>query len=264
MYRISTTVKQLLIINVIFFIGTMSLPEIKDYLSLFFPENDSFWFWQVFTHMFMHADISHLFFNMFALWMFGSAVESMLGSRKFLFFYITCGLGACIIQILYQYFTFYPNLDIIINNSQNFDKAYVLEFLNKFNLEIRYIKNEFLLSNSPTSEWINILGKEDGLDFIRSFATPMVGASGAIMGVLVAFGMFFPENKLMLIFLPIPIKAKYFIPGIILMDLFSAITGTAIFSPSNTAFIAHIGGALTGFLLMYYWKKTQFNRNRWY
>jgi membrane associated rhomboid family serine protease len=91
----------------------------------------------------------------------------------------------------------------------------------------------------------------------------MVGASGAIMGVLVAFGMLFPESKLMLIFLPIPIKAKYFIPAIIALDLFSGITGQSLFSPSNTAYMAHVGGALTGFLLMYYWKKNESDKYRW-
>ena len=91
----------------------------------------------------------------------------------------------------------------------------------------------------------------------------MVGASGAIMGLLVAFGMLYPESKLMLIFLPIPIKAKYFIPGIIALDLFSAITGQSIFSPNNTAYVAHIGGALTGFILMWIWKKNQFDKYRW-
>ena len=91
----------------------------------------------------------------------------------------------------------------------------------------------------------------------------MVGASGAIMGVLVAFGMLNPNAELMMLFLPIPIKAKYFIPGIIALDLFSAFSGVSIFSPSNTAYIAHIGGAITGFLLMYFWKKNQFDKYRW-
>ena len=91
----------------------------------------------------------------------------------------------------------------------------------------------------------------------------MVGASGAIMGILVAFGMLNPNAELMLIFLPIPIKAKYFIPGIIVLDLISATTGVSFFSPSNTAHIAHIGGAVTGFLIMYFWKKNQFNKYRW-
>ena len=96
------------------------------------------------------------------------------------------------------------------------------------------------------------------------FNATMVGASGCIMGILVAFGMMNPEAKLMMIFLPIPIKAKYFIPGIILLDLISGITGQSFFSPSNTAYMAHVGGALTGFIVMWYWKKNQFNKNRWY
>jgi membrane associated rhomboid family serine protease len=91
----------------------------------------------------------------------------------------------------------------------------------------------------------------------------MVGASGCIMGILAAFGMMNPEAKLMMIFLPIPIKAKYFIPGIIILDVISAISGQSFFSPSNTAYMAHVGGAITGFIIMWYWKRNQFNKNRW-
>ena len=250
MNRISPTVKQLLIINVIFYFGSsMSLNTefIYSLFSLHFPENPDFKFWQLITHMFMHGGILHLAFNMFALWMFGSAIESIFGSRRFIFFYITCGLGAALAQIGFLYYSFYSNLDIL--TSSGYDSQSVLNLL----MEGRYNKN-----------WGIILVSDGLLSFNTSFLATMVGASGAIMGVLVAFGMFFPESKLMLIFFPIPIKAKYFIPGIILLDLFSAITGQAIFSPSNTAYIAHIGGALTGFLIMYYWKKNQFNQNRWY
>ena len=96
------------------------------------------------------------------------------------------------------------------------------------------------------------------------FNALMVGASGCIMGILVAFGMMNPEARLMLIFLPIPIKAKYFIPGIIILDLVSGLTGQSFFSPSNTAFFAHVGGALVGFIIMWYWRKNQFNDKRWY
>ncbi|MFT4803851.1 MAG: membrane associated rhomboid family serine protease, partial [Psychroserpens sp.] len=105
------------------------------------------------------------------------------------------------------------------------------------------------------------------LNLLRSaysaYNASMVGASGCIMGVLAAFGMMNPDAKLMMIFLPIPIKAKYFIPGIILLDIISAVSGQSFFSPSNTAYMAHVGGAITGFLIMWYWKKTQFNKNRW-
>ena len=250
MNRISPTVKQLLIINVIFYFGSsfsLNTEFIYSLFSLHFPENPEFKFWQLLTHMFMHGGILHLAFNMFALWMFGSAIESIFGSRRFLFFYLTCGLGAAIAQISFLYYSFYSNLDLLLNSG--YEQQTVLNLL----MEGKY-----------NTSWVNILGQEGLISFNTSFLSTMVGASGAIMGVLVAFGMFFPESKLMLIFFPIPVKAKYFIPGIILLDLFSAITGQAIFSPSNTAFIAHLGGAFSGFLIMYYWKKNQFNRNRWF
>ena len=250
MNRITPTVKQLLIINVIFYFGsTFSLNTefIYSLFSLHFPENPDFKFWQLITHMFMHGGILHLAFNMFALWMFGSAIESIFGSRRFLFFYITCGIGAAIAQVGFLYYTFYSNLDLLV--SSGFESQSILNLLT----EGKYNPN-----------WGGVLGADGLMSFNTSFLSTMVGASGAIFGVLVAFGMFFPESKLSLIFFPVPVKAKYFIPGIILLDLFSAITGQAIFSPSNTAYIAHIGGALTGFLIMYYWKKNQFNQNRWY
>jgi len=245
MNRISPTVKQLLIINVIFYFGSsMSLNTefIYSLFSLHFPDNPDFKFWQLISHMFMHGGILHLAFNMFALWMFGSAIESIFGSRRFLFFYITCGLGAAIAQISLLYYNFYTELDLITNSG----------LINSNEVLNDLYQGQYALYNGQP------------LLINTSFFATMVGASGAIMGVLVAFGMFFPESKLMLIFFPVPVKAKYFIPAIILLDLFSAITGQAIFSPSNTAFVAHLGGALTGFLIMYYWKRNQFNQNRWY
>jgi membrane associated rhomboid family serine protease len=250
MNRISPTVKQLLIINIIFYFGSvlsLNTDFIYSIFSLHFPENPDFKFWQLLTHMFMHGGIMHLGFNMFALWMFGSSIESIFGSKRFLFFYLTCGLGAAISQISFLYYSFYSNLDLLL--SSGYDIESVLSILS----EGKY-----------KTSWESVLGPEGLFTFNTSFLSTMVGASGAIMGVLVAFGMFFPESKLMLIFFPVPVKAKYFIPAIILLDLFSAITGQAIFSPSNTAYIAHIGGALTGFFIMYYWKRNQFNRNRWY
>ena len=252
MYRVSPIVKQLLIINIIFFVGsTLSFNSdfIYSLFGLYFPENPQFKFWQIITHMFMHGNIQHILFNMFALWMFGSSVESIFGSKKFLFFYITCGLGAAIIQILFNYYSFYSDLELLVSSGMLSDD--IIQVLTEG-------------KRAVLNEWARNFGLERIQNIYDIFTIPMVGASGAIMGVLVAFGMFFPESKLMLIFLPIPIRAKYFIPGIILLDLFSAITGQAIFSPSNTAYIAHIGGALTGFLIMIYWKKNQFTKNRWY
>ena len=245
MNRISPTVKQLLIINIIFYFGSsfsLNTDFIYSLFSLHFPENPEFMFWQLITHMFMHGGFLHLAFNMFALWMFGSAIESIFGSKRFLFFYITCGLGAAIAQIGLLYYNFYTELDLITNTG--------------------FITSSEVLNDLNQGKYALYNGQP--LIINTSFFATMVGASGAIFGILVAFGMFFPESKLMLVFFPVPVKAKFFIPALILLDLFSAITGQAIFSPSNTAFVAHLGGALTGFLIMYYWKRNQFNQNRWY
>lgn len=206
MQRFTGVVKHLIIINVLFFLAKQALP--LDSFALRFPEVDSFQPYQIITHMFMHGDLMHILFNMFALWMFGSAVESVWGPKKFLTFYLIAGLGAAFFTIGIEYYQYY-------SDPQTF----------------RY--------------------------------SLMVGASGAIMGVLVAFGMLFPNAELMLLFFPVPVKAKYFIPVIVGMDIFSGLTGVSIFSPSNTAYWAHVGGALAGLIMVLFWKKTQFDNNRW-
>lgn len=252
MMRISDTVKHLIIINVIMFIGTMAIGEgilFNEWFSMYFPENKVFQPWQIVTHMFMHGGPMHILFNMFALWMFGTPVEQYLGSKKFLFIYISAGLGAVGLQLLYSYFMFYSNLSILTD--AGFNTAQIMETLN----------SGFFMRDT---RWDTLLQGDRLMDFLDAFNVPMVGASGCIMGILVAFGMMNPNAELMLIFLPIPIKAKYFIPGIIILDLVSGITGQSFFSPSNTAYFAHVGGALIGFIIMWYWKKTQFNKNRWY
>nr|WP_321235152.1 rhomboid family intramembrane serine protease [uncultured Psychroserpens sp.] len=238
---ITDTVKHLLIINVIMFIGTFAIQNgvpFRAWFALYFPENPMFKPWQIFTHMFMHADVMHILFNMFALWMFGTAVETQLGSKKFLFIYISAGLGAVLFQLGFHYFEYLPLKQVLIDGG---------------------VSNDRIVEVLSDNKVFTAVG--DKLNEV--FSIPMVGASGCIMGVLAAFGMMNPEAKLMLIFLPIPIKAKYFIPGIIILDIISALTGQSFFSPNNTAYMAHVGGALTGFFIMWYWKKTQFNKNRW-
>lgn len=245
---ITDTVKHLLIINVVMFIGTLTIGEgqlFYQWFSLFFPENDLFMPWQIITHMFMHGGVTHILFNMFALWMFGTAVETQLGSKKFLFIYISAGLGAVLFQLGYYYFEYLPAYTELIASG-----------LTESQIVQMFTSNEVM--KGITSDQYALL--QEGYSVYNA---RMVGASGCIMGILAAFGMMNPEAKLMLIFLPIPIKAKYFIPGIIILDIISALTGQSFFSPSNTAYMAHVGGALTGFLIMWYWKKTQFNKNRW-
>ena len=249
MMRISETVKHLLIINVIVFIGTVSIGNgtlFYDWFALHFPKNPAFEPWQIVTHMFMHGGITHILFNMLALWMFGTPVEQYLGSKKFLFIYFSAGLGAVALQLGYYYFHFLPSYENLIGSGITPEEI------------------SHMLSNNEVIKGVTQAQFADLQNIFPVFNATMVGASGCIMGILVAFGMVNPEARLMLIFLPIPIKAKYFIPGIIILDLVSALTGQSFFSPSNTAYMAHVGGALTGFIIMWYWKKNQFNKNRWY
>lgn len=255
MIRISETVKHLLIINVMMFMGTLFIANgaFYEWFAMYFPKNEAFRPWQILTHMFMHGgayinnlSITHILFNMFALWMFGTPVEQVLGSKRFLFIYFSAGLGAVALQIAYYYFQFAPNYYALIDSG-----------LNQQSIKQMLTTNEVMQGTTPAQ--FSMLK-----DIFPAFNASMVGASGCLMGILAAFGMMNPNAELMLLFLPIPIKAKFFIPGIIILDLISGITGQSFFSPSNTAYMAHVGGALTGFVIMWYWKKTQFNRNRWY
>jgi membrane associated rhomboid family serine protease len=172
-------------------------------------------------------------------------VEQVLGSKRFLFLYISAGLGAVLFQVGFYYFQYLPNYNALLESG----------------LSSESIKQ--MLTNNETIAGVTKFQVSMLKDIYQAYNASMVGASGCIMGILAAFGMMNPEAKLMMIFLPIPIKAKYFIPGIIILDLISGITGQSFFSPSNTAYMAHVGGALTGFFIMWYWKKNQFNRNRW-
>ncbi|GAA4269894.1 rhomboid family intramembrane serine protease [Hyunsoonleella aestuarii] len=241
MMRISDTVKHLLIINVIMFIGTIAIGDgvlFYDWFAMHFPKNEAFKPWQIFTHMFMHGGPSHLLFNMFALWMFGTPVEQYLGGKKFLFLYLSAGLGAVALQIGYYYFQYLPM------------EAQALQLGATHDQIIEVFKD---------GKVFTAIGQK----FNEIYFASMVGASGCIMGVMAAFALMNPNAELMMIFLPIPIKAKYFIPGIILIDLISGVSGQSIFGYGNIAHFAHVGGAVTGFLVMWYWKKTQFNKNRW-
>ena len=185
---------------------------------------------------------------MYALWVFGSPIENILGQRKFLFFYFSAGLGAALIHTLVNYYHFQSGYQILID--VGFSPAEITELLKKTVEPGSYMEHPRI----PIEVHSELFG---------SYNIPAVGASGAIYGVLVAFGMMFPNAALGLLFIPIPIKAKYFIPGLILIDLFSGVTGFSIFG-ANIANWAHLGGALFGFIMMYYWKKNSFNDKRWY
>ena len=255
MMRITDTVKHLIIINVLLWIATMILADrgigLIQYLGLYFPENNSFGIWQPITSMFMHSavDPTHIIFNMIGLWMFGSALEERWGKVKFLSFYMITGVGAGLVHTLVNYYGVYSNVNVLVEAGFN-------------QTEIFNVLNEGSFYYSPS--WENFLTPDQLVELLQSYNTPAVGASGALYGVLVAFGMLYPNMELMLMFIPIPIKAKYFIPGLLLIDFIGGISGgLSFFGGGNVAHFAHLGGALFGFLLMWYFNKTQFNKNRW-
>lgn len=234
MRSVPETIKQLIIINVIFYFGSQFLGNLSyDLLALHYYENDKFLITQFLTHMFMHGSPSHILFNMFGLWMFGSPLEQMWGRQKFLFFYISSGLGAAFLQMAIYYLQVKNLYDVVELNN---------------------------LSLSDPQQLLNYMSQIDYNNAISSFNSVMVGASGAIYGILVAFAFSFPNSKLMLLFLPFPIKAKFFVPLLILIDLFF---GVSSYSVGPIAHFAHIGGALIGLIMVLYWKKNQFNNKRW-
>ena len=244
MGRITDIVKHLLIINVIFFFASAILGEIMyDLFAMHYPNNPNFFVWQPITHMFMHGDLTHIMFNMFGLWMFGTPLEQIWGKRKFIFFYISAGLGAALLQI-----TVY-HIDIVSVN----------QILSEYGLSKGEI-DLFYETGRLNTSLIQSVGEDRLFSGIQSFKALMVGASGALYGILVAFAMLFPNVQLMLLFPPIPVKAKYLVPILILFDLFFGFTS---YSVGPIAHFAHIGGAITGFIMMWYWKKNNLNNKRW-
>ncbi len=247
MGRISESIKALIIVNVIFFIGTQILGETAYRLfSLFYFESPNFLLWQPLTHMFMHGGFMHILFNMYALWAFGSPLEQNWGRKKFLFFYFSAGLGAALIHTIVNYYQVHIGMEALL--AGGWSETEVMSFLTT--------------GKGGSNSILDIIPQTEIQSYYNAFNTPAVGASGAIYGVLVAFGMMFPNAELMLIFLPVPIKAKYFIPGLILLDLFSGVTGFSVFG-QGIAHWAHIGGALFGFIMAWYWKKNSFDSHRW-
>jgi membrane associated rhomboid family serine protease len=235
--QIPPVVKNLIIVNVLMLLATYVLKNmginLDDYLALHYPASDKFMPHQIFTHMFMHGNLAHLFFNMFALWMFGRILESVWGPKRFLFFYLVTGVGAA------AFYTFINFLEFQHIASQMSPEA------------VQTVLNEGQRIYSQGQNYTDDLAGR--LNLILN--APMVGASGAIFGVLLAFGMLFPNTQLMLLIPPIPIKAKYFVMGYGAIELYLGLTQPG----SNIAHFAHLGGMLFGFFLIRYWNKTNKN-----
>lgn len=197
-FGIPVVTKNIIIINVIFFIATYYAgftSMFLKYLPLYYIESAFFKPWQLVTHMFMHGSFTHILFNMFGVWMFGSRLEQVWGAKKYLNFYLLTGLGAAILNMLVQYY--------------------------------------------QVSEGV------------ASVNSSVLGASGALFGILVAFAMYWPNTELYIMFIPVPIKAKWLVIGYAAFELFSGFSGFQ----SGIAHFAHLGGALTGFLIVKFWNK---------
>ncbi|HMQ61471.1 MAG TPA: rhomboid family intramembrane serine protease [Flavilitoribacter sp.] len=265
MIQISPAVKHLLFINILVFLGALLLarsgmvPDIQSILALHYPGSDLFKPFQIVTHFFMHdlSNLFHLFFNMFALVMFGSILEMHWGSNRFLLFYIVCALGSALLHTLFNYIEISPLQHALAAFQASPDLDTFWAYFNKTGLAD-------LPENADAFREMSAGIRSGSADAIAFATTQMqthlkmmmdggaVGASGAISGLLVAFGMMFPNAPLMLIFLPVPVKAKYFIPALLLVEVFLA---RQQYAWDNIAHYAHLGGALTGFLLILYWRR---------
>lgn len=225
---VPTVTKNIIIINVLCWIASLSLPKIGinlvDLFGLHVLGANDFQPFQVISYMFLHdtSSFTHVFFNMFAVYMFGRVLENVWGSKRFLIYYMVTGIGAGLVQ------------------------------------EVMWLYNmQDLFLGGFTSVNLNGVEVIDRSEYLDLFVT--IGASGSVFGILLAFGMLFPNIPLYLMFVPIPIKAKYFVFFYGLAELFM---GVANFSGDNVAHFAHLGGMLFGFFLIRYWRKKQFNNGR--
>ncbi|MDB4924802.1 rhomboid family intramembrane serine protease [Mucilaginibacter sp.] len=226
--NIPPVAKNLLIINILCFIPSLyyshgfagNSDPVAEYFGVYYFNSPSFKPFQLITYMFLHGGWAHIIFNMFALYSFGTVVEYIMGSKRFLAFYFICGLGAIILQMMVQAF------------------------------EVHAITGHLSIQ-SPELESSYLIYGEHAQKLYDIYHGNMVGASGAIFGLLIAFGMIYPNAELMIMFIPVPVKAKYIIPVYILIELG---LGIGQFGGDNVAHFAHLGGAILGFILVKAWR----------
>lgn len=264
---IPPVIKNIIIINCLMLLAATLIDErynnwFTNTFALHYFKSELFKPWQIITHIFMHGSIGHLFFNMFSLWMLGRTLENFWGSKKFLNFYMICGIGAA---LLHMGALWYDYKDVYIDTNTFLDHPTVTSFFSYFKSHPPY--DNIVEINNLLSSWQlepnNSNYIDNAIGFVKenlqtSISTPTVGASGAVFGILAAFGYLFPNTELY-IYGAIPVKAKYFVMGYAALEIYLGFQNSA---GDNVAHWAHIGGALFGFLLVYYWNKT--NRKTFY
>lgn len=264
-----TLVKNLLIINVLMFIAQIVSEKsfgvnLEDILGLHYPASMAFKPWQFITYMFMHGSFGHLFFNMFALWMFGYALENIWGPRRFLVYYLVTGIGAALVHYLVIFITINPTVVLLNGLIADPNAPAIFDFITQHALQINQYSGDIYLQSQKFQEALEALAynpeNRQALQIAHNFLVDyreyyislpnVIGASGAVFGILLAFGMLFP-NTLIFIYFLFPIKAKYFVIIYGLIELFYGFSG----ANSNVAHFAHLGGMIFGFFLILYWKK---------
>ncbi|MBK7131857.1 MAG: rhomboid family intramembrane serine protease [Bacteroidales bacterium] len=234
-FDLPPVVKNIIMLNILMLLATFAAKQVlgidlNGVLGIYFPKSEQFMPIQIITHMFMHGGFWHLFFNMYALYIFGQVLENVWGPKRFFIYYIITGLGAALIHesvIAYQY-------------------AQLAQNLSPESLQTVLEEGTKLFKQGQG------FADADMLDLQMLLNTPTVGASGAIFGVLLAFGVLFPNTQLMLLFPPIPVRAKYLVAFYGALELYLAFSQPG----SNIAHFAHLGGMLFGYLLIRYWRKT--------
>lgn len=234
--------KNLLIINFIIWAAMAFVPAVDIALTrnaaLYYIESDGFRPWQVVTYMFVHGGFAHLFFNMFALMMFGGIIEYTLGSKRFLFYYLSCGIGAALIQE-----------GVFALMAMRYHEIFTPDQCAAI---VQYGWQVNLYGSIPvSSEIFNLLTDPSAQKFMSLLCMPTVGASGAIYGILLAFGMLYPNRQMFIMFIPVPVKAKWVVLGYGVLELLMGVGNV----DSSVAHFAHLGGMLFGFFMLWYWKK---------
>ena len=234
--------RNIILINIVVFILTYVLQTdmMYRYLAAFYPFSPFFHSWQIITHMFMHGSFMHILFNLMTLYSFGPVLEQVLGDKKYVLLYFVSGLGAFFLFNLWNF----VEVEQIKSSLQSlgFDLA-------------GYMDGERVSFKGNSAA---ILEQQNLVNQLQSIiSVPMVGASGAIFGVIAAFATLYPDAKIMLMFIPVPVKVKYLMPVVIIVSIYLGISGNA----GGIAHLAHVGGALVGFILAKIWKKHLYRFN---
>ncbi len=261
--RLSPAVKNILIINVLVFLATYAISsfDFNRYFGLHYYASQYYSPYQFISFMFMHAGLTHVFFNMFAVFMFGPLIENALGTKRFLIYYFTAGIGSGIIQQAALYCDITPFIQDVDHLLSDLTTENLNDFLNGrgavFNYESQVAMGQFINKYNGLININPAQAQTVARDFLVNYqqlfidSHVTVGASGAVFGLLFAFGYLFPNMRVMLLFPPIPLKAKWMVIGYGAIELFSGIANS---SYDNVAHWAHLGGMLFGFILFRIWR----------